>query len=204
MVSSARKLADMLANADYSPGVITMVYCLAKIVTLGIVWISGFVAERDMNEAFTREVYLKRKAAPKLDRMVGTLVTTFLVSTLALIALFLLIMFLASNTTLEMGVVTIKLLFDACVSVLVMVLVGSAVASTVQHHTYFNYRTEGLRAIRAVRHILTGGLLVVSLFPFATALPSSKIASTIVKIASWGGTRRLHPKTDQVAKKNVA
>jgi len=182
---------DGFATRDYSAFVVAIVYCVAKIVSLGLVWVSGYVAERDINEAFTRLVYLERKAPPRLGRMVNTQVSTFLASMVALILVFLLVMYLCSNTAPEMTIVTIWLVFDACVTVLIMVALGDAIARSVSDQKYFNYRTEGLRAIRSVRRMLVGAMLIVCLFPFACALTARSTNDMVARVVSSDMMRRL-------------
>jgi hypothetical protein len=53
--------------------------------------VSGYVAERDVNEACTRLVYLEPKSPPQLGRMVSTQVSVYLASMVALVLLFMLI-----------------------------------------------------------------------------------------------------------------
>lgn len=180
---------DAVANSDYSPFVIAMVYCSAKIVSLALAWLSGYAAERDMNEAFTRLVYLERRAPPKLSRMAGTHVSTYLVSTVLLLCLFMLVMYLSSNTPMEQAIVAVWLLFDACITVLITSALGAAITRSVSDQRYFNYRTEGLRAIRSVREMLVGTMLIVCLFPFASALTARTVADMLRRIALQMGRR---------------
>jgi MFS family permease len=167
---------ESIMRSDYSPFVIAIVYCIAKLLSLSLVWVSGYFAERDVNEAFTRLVYLERKAPPDLSRI--------LVAMVALVSVFMLVMYLCSNTSAEMVIVALWLIFDAGMTVLIMLAIGSAVTKNVSDQKYFNYRTEGLRAIRSVRKMLVGTMLVVSLFPFATAITAKTTNGTVAKILS--------------------
>lgn len=157
-------------SEDYSFLSIALVYCVAKIVSLSAVWISGYVAERDVNEAFTRMVYLERKTPPRLSRMVTTLVSTYFAMMVALICLFMLIMYLGVYPNSEMAIVAVWLLFDACITILILCALGQAITQSVSDQKYFNYKTEGLRAIRSVRRMLVATMMIVCLFPFAASL----------------------------------
>ena len=185
---------DAFVQCDYSPFVIAIVYCLAKLVSLSLVWVSGYVAERDVNEAFTRLVYLERKSPPSLGRMASTQVTTYMAMMVVLISVFMVVMYMCSNTSPEMAIVAVWLTFDVCVTVLIMVALGDAVTRSVSDQKYFNYRTEGLRAIRSVRRMLVGTMLIVSLFPFASALTAKSTNDTIARIVSSEMIRNLRRK----------
>lgn len=175
-------MSDDITTENYSTFVIAVVYCIAKLVSLGLVWIAGYAAEKDVNESFTRLVYLEKKSPPPLNRMVSTQVSTYLGSMVGLIIVFMGVMYLCANTTSEQAIVAVWLLFDACITVLIMVALGEAITKNVSDQKYFNYRTEGLRAIRSVRHMLTGAMLVVCLFPFASALTAKATNDTIARI----------------------
>ena len=175
-------MTSAFASSDYNTFVVALLYCVAKLVSLGLVWVSGYVSERDMSEAFTRLVYLERKSPPKLGRMVSTQISTYLGSMIALIALFMLIMYMCSNTPPEQAIVAVWLTFDTCVTVVIIAALGDAITKSVSDQKYFNYRTEGLRAIRSVRHMLVGTMLIICLFPFASALTARTTNDTIAKI----------------------
>jgi hypothetical protein len=187
----AMAYSDAIVDADYSTFVVAIVYCMAKLVSLSLVWVSGYVAERDVNEAFTRLVYLERKSPPQLGRMVSTQVSVYLASMVALVLLFMLIMYLCSNTSSEQAIVAVWLVFDVCITVLIMVAVGEAITRSVSDQKYFNYRTEGLRAIRSVRQMLVGTMLIVCLFPFAASLTARTTNDTIARIITSEAMRNL-------------
>jgi ABC-type polysaccharide/polyol phosphate export permease len=83
------------------------------------------------------------------------------------------------------------LVFDMCITVLIMVAVGEAITRSVSDQKYFNYRTEGLRAIRSVRQMLVGTMLIVCLFPFAASLTARTTNDTIARIITSEAMRNL-------------
>lgn len=177
------ELVRRLASAPaYNGLVILALYCTTKALLLACAWVAGFVAERDMSEAFTRLVFLQGKQAPKLGRMTGVMMGTFIGLACLLMIVVNVVMYIASNTPMEILVVDAQIALDVAMAVIVAATIAGSVAATVQNRVYFNYDTEGLRAVRAVRAILTRVLLVTTVLPFACATPPQWIIGHVLRL----------------------
>ena len=163
------------ANQNYQGFVVILVYAISKILATAIAWISGYIAERDMNERYTTAVYLRENSGseppspPSLWRMVATLLTSFLAMMIAVSAVIAFSMWISNNSP-EMYILVSWVLFDLAVSLAMTSLVGLVVKNCISNQIYFNYKTEGMRAIRATRKIMVRVLILLTLFPFASAL----------------------------------
>ena len=155
------------------------VYLAAKSIACMIAWISGYFAERDMSEAFTTLVYMQRKPAPPLSRMLQTTVLTYTFMSIALTALMMVAMYVtdrpsSTDKVAEKFMCGSWILFDMGISLLTIFVVGNIICKSIENQVYFNYRTEGLRAIRASRQMLVGLLIAVTTFPFAVIFTTKR------------------------------
>ena len=175
-------MSEASATMQYSMWAVVLAYCSSKLLSLGLAWISGYVAEVHMNEKFQRVTYLQQQSAPSLSSMAGALVSSYFLMMLLLAAVISISMWIASNSTIEILIVSIWLIFDACIATATISALGFTVTKEVQERRYFNYQTEGLRAIRSVRHILVNTLLIVTLIPFASMLTMQSTSRVVSKL----------------------
>ena len=60
---------------------------------------------------------------------------------------------------------------------IVAMVIGRSIASNIANQVYFNYKTEGLRAIRAMKRMLAKSLVPLAALPVTAALmPASRAA----------------------------
>jgi hypothetical protein len=163
------------ADQTYQGFVVILVYAISKILATALAWLSGYIAERDMNERYTTAVYLRENSGgdppspPSLWRMVSTFLASFAAMMIATTAVIAVSMWISDNAP-EMYVLVAWVVFDLGVTLAMTSLIGLVVNSCISNQVYFNYKTEGMRAIRAMRKILVRVLILLTLFPFASAL----------------------------------
>jgi hypothetical protein len=143
---------------------------------------SGAHDERAVHAARLLE---KAASPPKLWSMANVLLVSYLSMALSLAFVMAVAMWIMACSKAEVWIVAVWLVFDAAAATMILAMLGRAVTSNVSDRRYFNYKLEGLRAIRAVRHILVSSLLVLTLVPFACALTAKKTHSAMMRIEPY-------------------
>lgn len=160
----------------YSMVSVAVFYAICKLLSVAVVWLGGYIAERDMSDRFTRQVFLQREQAPPLLHMVTILGWVYVGVMSMVVAVVLVAMYISSTTTIEMFIVTIWVTLDVALFLILERVLGGSITQSVSNKVYFNYNTEGHRAIRAVRHMLTNTMMFVSLLPFAALMTPRRSA----------------------------
>lgn len=172
-----------MSAADYNMSSVVAAYAVTKLITLAIAWLSGYVAETHMSELYQRQVFIEgAEVPPRLWGLVNTMLVTYLCVTLALTAAVTMGMYTLSSRASEMWILFVWMMFDALVTSLVLAALGGTITKNVTDRRYFNYKLEGLRAIRAVRKILVNALLALTLVPFACALGAKRVDNLRIKL----------------------
>lgn len=143
------------------------VYVL-KVISYAFLNISLSLAQRLFSELYMKRVYAQQTTPPNLQ---GLLMLVFFVHAAFNLILFLVlgILYLTFNrkdTTFVVNSYLIHAYFlDYVLNIGVLWMIMAIIVGIVQSKKYFRYRTEGLRAIRAVTSITRLIALVVGVFP---------------------------------------
>lgn len=168
-------------------------YVVFKMLSLLATWVSGYVAERSMSQAYIQKVYMSEDgantAAPPLTGMVVTFVSMFATLQTVFVGVLALGLLSADESMNNIGSFAIITSVDVAVTVAVVVAAGYAVCGPVADQKYFNYDLEGLRAIRAVRKIIGNIANVASLVPCGLLLNARKVASKIADVKNRRASR---------------
>lgn len=166
MSSSANSLRD-----------VTIAYATCKVVAALAVYLGAYIGERDLSERFVRLVYLQKKPAPATGSMVATIVLAYLLVVGACLCAVLFTIFVRRGSRADMSAVGTWVTIDLMVFALLATTIGQAVAGNVSNQVYFNYKLEGLRAIRALRRMLARALVPIAAIPItAVVVRMSQVA----------------------------
>lgn len=134
---------------------------VVKILRVLFIWLAVRVATRLHQATYVETVYGKKEDPPRFAPLVVNIGVMLLLFHVALLAVV--------NTFAESGVIPKSVKKYAMIeSVAYMVLIMAVsyyVALLVQTKRYFNYRKDGIRAIRAYNEIVMWSILPISLSP---------------------------------------
>ena len=161
----------------FPPREVMLAYATCKVVSAIAVYLGVYVGERELSERFVRRVYLQKKPAPGLGSIVTTAMLTHLLITGACLCAMFFTIFVRQGTRMDMATVGTWAAIDAIAFTVLGVTIGQAMASNVSDQAYFNYKLEGLRAIRAMRRMLERALVPLAAVPVAAIfVPASRAA----------------------------
>ena len=173
-----------MSAANYSLDT-TVAYIACKVVSALAVYLGAYVGERELSERFVRRVYLQKKPAPALGSIVATTVLTNLLVVGACLCAAMFALFLRRGARSNMVILGVWVTIDLIWFTLLATVMGQAIASSISSQVYFNYKLEGLRAIRAMRRILGRSLVPVAMVPIAAMfMPATRaelIGATLSK-----------------------
>jgi hypothetical protein len=136
-----------------------------KIVRLLLLYTALVVGVRVQEARYVEEVYGLGKKPPPLMGMLLSMAAFMLVLDALLIAALKLLAEVSSNKLLkDPGLIQYVVLESVGYTAFVLVA-GYAVAHIVARKKYFNYKKDGLRALRAMRDILFAIIVPVSVLP---------------------------------------
>jgi hypothetical protein len=140
-----------------------------KLLHLGIIILSLFLTEKLFSEMYMKQVYAENNPPPNLMTMLGI----FAVVDFGLVLFLLTIMFLLmyvfqkpSNDFIINGDLIKSFIFDYAIFMVLFVVIMVIIALYMQSKKYFRYKTEGLRAIRALKDIALPIAIVLLVVPF--------------------------------------
>lgn len=158
---------------DTSKQTVIVAYIVSKILSYGSLWMSGYISERDMSDTFISTVYLGGKETPELTRQSWT----FIMSHVGIYSAISLCMAIGMYIThIPKAVVVAYVIFmamDISIVAILGLLACLSAARTLSTKKYFNYKLEGLRAIRALRIISNSFMQTISIIPFSVVLGDS-------------------------------
>lgn len=149
----------LLHNGHY------IVYIVFKVLMVGCTWFGGYIAEKIMNDAFVQRVYLSSQTPPSFANFVINFALTYLA--FAAVAVFVLCggLHIAAAPTAVVYNAAVYCSLDALAAAGLFVILAWNIGWIITTKRYFNYTLEGLRAIRAMRHICTFLLSVLTVLP---------------------------------------
>jgi hypothetical protein len=176
--------APAAAPADKAVGRANLVGPLlgAKILRIALSWVSAYFAAKLLQDTYIDKVFFKESEPPPLTSMVLTFlmfqgVFAAIANGMATTAYW-----VAVNKTDDVYAVAALSCVDAAFEIAVSCVVLFLVADVFQQKKYFNYRYEGLRAIRALRTLMFRATAAVSLVPFFTCVPQDAVVKMLKKV----------------------
>lgn len=166
--------AALLKGMPVSQTVLDMylAYAACKVASSSALWIGAYVGERELSERFVREVYLQKKPPPALYSVVTTTVIMHTVLMLACIGVITFTLFSRNHDALNIQSLAAWAALDMLLINTVTAITGVSIANNISNQTYFNYRVEGLRAVRALRRMLSWAFAPLALLPVSAMLVS--------------------------------
>lgn len=176
----SKQLVDMEAklmsiyNLDYSimdvvmDSQFIMLYVL-KIVHYGILVGALFLTEKIFSEMYMKKVYAENKDPPNIYIMLGILIAIDTGFFLFLITILFLISYIATHLRIHTAIdneFIVMLIKDFAFFMFFLFIVIFIIAAIVEKKKYFRYKTEGLRAIRALKEIIMTTGAVFTLVPY--------------------------------------
>lgn len=156
-----------------------LAYLVCKVVSALGVYLGVYIGERELSERFVRRVYLQKKQAPALGSMVATVVLTHVLVVGACLCTAIFGIFLRRGARADMNILGTWVAIDVLMFNLFAFTIGQAMASNISNQKYFNYKLEGLRAIRALRRMLGRALVPLAAVPMAAAFMPAERAQFI-------------------------
>lgn len=139
--------AAMKAVMPYVPLVATKVPCVV------LSWVSAYFAAKSIQSEYMDKVYMKESEPPSLTDMVWSYAMFQALFSALVIGLGAVVMYVSAKDVAVLKKYVMIAAIDAMVSLAATVVLLYTVASTMEKKKYFNYRYEGLRAIRALREL---------------------------------------------------
>jgi hypothetical protein len=136
-----------------TPGNISGAILFTKASRSLLAWLSAYLAAKLFQDKYTQEVYVDRVAPSGLTGYVvyfAMFQAAFAALTVSVMAG---ITYILAGNRSELGVLLWYAGLDAVLELALGTLILYSIANTMQTKKYFNYRYEGLRAIRALRNI---------------------------------------------------
>lgn len=173
--------------ADVSDGVrlplVVSCYVVSKLCSIASASLGTYIGARDLSDRFTRQVYLQGKTPPPLSSFATTVALTHVLMMGACLSASLFAIYIHHGTSSDMGCLLAWVTIDVALFSILAITVGNTLANSVGNQVYFNYKVEGLRAIRAMRRILQRSLSMLACLPLATLVHPMH--------ASWLGSSAL-------------
>jgi hypothetical protein len=154
----------------------------AKVLRIALVWVSAYFAAKTIQDSYIDKVFMKESEPPSLVNMVYTFVmfqAIFSVITIGIVAT---VLYVTSPSTETVMTFAMASLFDMFVELIVCGGVLFFVARTMEKKKFFNYRYEGLRAIRALRSLMTKISWVTMTIPFYQFFDTATMMATMQKM----------------------
>lgn len=125
------------------------------------IWMAIRVATKLHESTYVEKVFGKKEDPPKLNSMITNLVIMLLLFHVAMLAIV--------NSMVDSGVfpksVKTYALTESVAYMLFIMLISIYMASLVETKRYFNYRKDGLRAIRAYKEMVLWSVFPISISP---------------------------------------
>ena len=155
--------------------IIPMVYGL-KVLKLGSVFISANISANYMSQVYMEKVLVNQENPQPLVNFIWMFLLIDVIITVFILALaYISGTFVNKNMT---TVITL-LAMDTAVVLVNIALFGSIVATVMNNKKFFMYKDDGLRAIRALKEILTYFGMIFCLMPIFIAFKPSIVAPPV-------------------------
>jgi hypothetical protein len=129
-------------------------------------WLSAFLAAKLLQDNYTQEVYVERIAPSPLTTFVWYYAAFQLAFAILILTVMAGVVYVYAGTTSELAVLVRFAAVDIAIELVVTAIILLFVANVMQNKKYFNYRYEGLRAIRALRTMAFRVSLVTNAIPY--------------------------------------
>ncbi len=164
MYNNKYSLMDMIMDSRF------MSLYVLKVVHFCMILVALFLSEKIFSEMYMKKVYAQNADPPDLLYFLGIFIAVDAGFILFLITILLLVMFIFKtpvNDFVINGELIKAFLLDYVMYIILLAILAIIIGSIIQKKKYFRYKTEGLRAARAYKEILTslaGILLIVPYF----------------------------------------
>lgn len=155
-----------------------------------LTWVSAYLAAKLFQDKYMQQVYIDRIAPSGLTGFV----VTFAMFQAAFAALSIAVMggvtYVLAGTRAELGVLVRFAVMDVVAELVAGLSIIYVVANVMQNKKYFNYKYEGLRAIRALRSIAFQVNMVTANIPYYMLFGDLKMALAVTR-GSMGPARSM-------------
>ena len=156
-------IMDIIMDSQF----ITM-YIL-KLITFVFFYAAFYLAEKLFSEMYMKAVYADGGDPPNLALLIFMTFGLHFAFVLFLLTILMLFYFLFKNNQNNFVIskeLIVSYLVDYGLCMLTILLISCIITITVQNKRYFKYKTEGLRAVRATRDIMSKIVFVIFAVPF--------------------------------------
>jgi hypothetical protein len=136
-----------------------------KVLQASLTYLAASITSNYMSQVYIDKVLVNQENPPGLHNFVLLFVflNFILMIISSVIVYIIMVMFLPENVR---SVVGTNILVDYITSTIITMLFGLMVTHTMQNKKFFLYKDDGLRAIRALKEIMTMTNVCTSLIPF--------------------------------------
>jgi hypothetical protein len=137
-----------------------------KLMLVATSWVSAYFAAKVLQDSYIDKVYMKRESPAALSSMVFTfLMFQVLFGAIVLVVTIAITYVVSPKTNPRSGVLKLAI-FDILLSLTSTSFILLTIADVMQNKKYFNYRYEGLRAIRAMKIIMFRASIAGNVLPY--------------------------------------
>lgn len=141
--------------------IIPMLYGL-KVLKVGSVYISANISANYMSQVYMEKVLVNQENPQPLVNFIWMFLLVDIIITVFILAItYIAGTFINSN----MSKVINLMIFDTTVTLMNIAIFGSVVATIMNNKKFFMYKDDGLRAIRALKEIMTYFGIIFCLLP---------------------------------------
>ena len=137
-----------------------------KGVSVVMVLLAGYLAEKMASDQFVSQVYLKGKKPPELASMTTKMVALAVCGIFVVLATFVLAFYMGNMGSFLTLSCFVYASMDTMIFAALSIVILATIANIMTNKRYFNYELEGLRAIRAMRQVAATIMIVLLLIPY--------------------------------------
>lgn len=144
-------------------------YILGKGVLLGLSILAITLAAGYQSQIYVEKVFINDENPPSLFNM-NAISTAFQVAFLLIV---LMLLYFGKTLDIVKSSANSALAMDGFMTVLVIFLLGTVISQVMYSKKYFQYKDEGLRAIRAFKELMMYVIIIIGVIPFGIFLRGS-------------------------------